>query len=108
MKKNRFVITTILIVTLILIGLFLILKPDQPESIGRYIRTSAGSHMILLENSPIIMSNHSESENLFDGLNTGDEIKTHMVISRNLTLVEQVYTPVNLFPKAVLMISLKI
>lgn len=75
MKKNRFVITTILIVTLILIGLFLILKPDQPESIGRYIRTSAGSHMILLENSPIIMSNHSESENLFDGLNTGDEIK---------------------------------
>lgn len=75
MKKNRFVITTILIVTLILIGLFLFQKPDQPESIGRYMRTSAGSHLILLDNAPIIMSNHSESENLFDGLNTGDEIK---------------------------------
>lgn len=75
MKKNRLVITTILIFTLVLIGLFLILKPDQPESIGRYMRTSAGSHLIFLDNALIIMSNHSESENLFDGLNTGDEIK---------------------------------
>ena len=43
-------------------------------STGRCIVTSNGSYMILLDNSPIKMSNQSGKDNLFDDIQTGDEI----------------------------------
>ncbi len=44
--------------------------------IGRYLESNNGTHMIISESiGPIVMSNKSKNDTLFDDLQTGDKIK---------------------------------
>lgn len=77
MKKKILIPIIILAVILILAGgVFGYLATNSMSfSTGRCMVTSNGSIMILLDNSPIKMSNCSNNEELYEGLKTGDLIK---------------------------------
>ena len=77
MKKKILIPIIVLAVILILAACVVGYMATNSMSIstGRCIVTSNGSYMILLDNSPIKMSNQSGKEDLFSGLQTGDEIK---------------------------------
>ena len=74
-KKKRFIpiIAAILIAALFIIGFFAAVRRGYSCSIGRYLEASNGTGMIILENSPVQMSNQTNWD-LFDGLATGDKI----------------------------------
>ena len=74
-KKKRFIpiIAAILIAALFIIGFFAAVRRGYSCSIGRYLEASNGAGMIILENSPVEMSNQTNWD-LFDGLATGDKI----------------------------------
>lgn len=44
-------------------------------SSGRYLRTEGGMDLIILDGCPVVMSNRTDDQALFDGLKTGDEIR---------------------------------
>ncbi len=49
---------------------------ETAELTGRYLRQDKGSSLIIDEsNTPIVMSNYTGDENIFDNLENGDEIK---------------------------------
>lgn len=66
------ILATILILAVCAIGFMA--AHSMSFSTGRCIVTSNGSYLILMENSPVDMSNRSGSEDLFADLHTGDEI----------------------------------
>ena len=43
-------------------------------SSGRYLLTDSGSDLLILGNSPVVMSNRTNNENMFSRLDTGDKI----------------------------------
>ena len=73
MKKIMVLSIGILLIILTAVGC----KKDQKETItGYYLETENGSHLIISEESgPIVMSNQSKNDSLFDNLQTGDKIK---------------------------------
>ena len=77
MKKKILIPIIILAVILILAGCVFgyLVSNSMSFSTGRCMVTTNGSIMILLDNSPIKMSNCSNNEDLFEGLKTGDLIK---------------------------------
>lgn len=77
MKKKILIPIIILAVLLILAGCVFgyLASHSMSFSTGRCMVTTNGSIMILLDNSPIKISNCSNTEELFEGLKTGDLIK---------------------------------
>lgn len=77
MKKKIVIPVAILAAILILAGCVIgyMASHSMSFSTGRCIVTSNGSYLILLDNSPIQMSNCSNHEELFRDLKTGDLIK---------------------------------
>ncbi len=60
----------------ILILLSACTSSENSTIIGRYLENKNGSHMIIDESSgPIVMTNQSKKDTLFDNLQTGDKIK---------------------------------
>lgn len=77
MKKKILIPMIILAVILILAGgvFGYLVSHSMSFSTGRCMVTSNGSYMILLDNSPIQMTNCSNNEKLFSDLKSGDLIK---------------------------------
>ena len=77
MKIKRLIIPLIIIGTL-LIAFALIFTVMAHKSLsfssGRYFLADNGSDMLILENSPFVMSNRTKNENMFSKLDTGDKI----------------------------------
>lgn len=80
MKKKILVIfATILAIILLLFAICLVgfgiaSFKGYGISEGRVLITDNGSYMIIMDSSPIVMSNQSKNENIFEGLTNGDEI----------------------------------
>lgn len=77
MKKKWLIPIVMIAVLLLLAGgaVFYMASHSMSFSTGRCIVTSNGSYMILLDNSPVTMSNCSGNANLFSDIKTGDEIR---------------------------------
>ena len=75
MKKKILIIICVstLLVLLICGGLAYMSMKSLGLSIGRVIHTN-NSSVLILENSPIVMSNQTENERLFDKLSDGDKV----------------------------------
>ena len=76
MKKKILIPIAILVAILILAACILgfMMGRSLGFSTGRCIVTSSGSYLILMDNSPVSMSNSSGNADLFADLQTGDEI----------------------------------
>ena len=75
--KKKWLIPIVIIAVLLLLGgaaVFYMASHSMSFSSGRCIVASNGSYMILLDNSPVTMSNCSGNEDLFSDIKTGDEI----------------------------------
>lgn len=74
-KKKRLipVLVIILIFVLLIVGFFASVRRGYCCSVGRYLETSNGTGMVVLENSPVEMCNQTNWD-LFGGLTTGDKI----------------------------------
>ena len=73
MKKILLAVSGILTVAVI-VGGIAFKKNNLTFSTGRYVASSNGSHIVIINNSPIVMSNHTGSQDVFLKLQTGDEI----------------------------------
>lgn len=84
--KNKKILIPVIIVggilaTLVTVGvifsvmMFVVLRANgYTASVGRCIETGNDSYMIVIDNSPVVMSNQSISDDLFEDLDTGDKI----------------------------------
>lgn len=78
-KKILIALATIVAIILLLfaiciVGLGIASFKGYSVSEGRVLITDTGSYMIIIDNSPIVMSNRSKNEKIFEGLTNGDEI----------------------------------
>lgn len=78
-KKILVVLATIVALVLLLFAICFIALgiasfKGYSVSKGRVLITDNNSHMIIIDNSPIVMSNQSKNEKIFEGLTNGDEI----------------------------------
>jgi len=76
MKKRKWVIPTIIIgivaiVIIITIGILSINRLNV--SVGRYMETTKGAHILIVDDSLIEISNYTKRD-LFENLDTGDKI----------------------------------
>lgn len=62
------------LVLLRVIGTVFFIRRDLSFSSGIYLRADNGSHLIVLDSSPIVMSNRTGDSLLFDSLCSGDKI----------------------------------
>ncbi|MBE5961297.1 MAG: DUF3221 domain-containing protein [Lachnospiraceae bacterium] len=73
MKKSRLFIVGILCILAVMVGCG---KEERSSMIGYYLEMKDGSHFIISEEAgPIVMSNQSDQQTLFDDLKTGDKIE---------------------------------
>ncbi len=70
MKKTIVVVLAVLAAALLSATVWLSSKSLSP-SIGTYLSATSGSHLILVDNSPIVMGNQGVT---FDALESGDQI----------------------------------
>ena len=78
-KKILVVFATILAIILLFLAIGFVVfgiasYKGFSVSKGRVLITDTGSYMIIMDNSPIVMSNRSKNEKIFEGLTNGDEI----------------------------------
>lgn len=59
---------------LLIIGAVVFVRRDLSFSSGIYLFADNGNHLIILDNSPVVMSNRSRDPLLFDGLSSGVRI----------------------------------
>ena len=73
MKKLKYIIpiATFAILIVLISVLFI---GNYSISTGRCIVADSGSYLIVMDNSPVVMSNRTNNEGLLDNLQTGDEI----------------------------------
>lgn len=75
MKKKKIVIFVLplIVIAVAILAIYI----ANPQTItGRCLVTTDGIYMIVDKNgSPVVMSNQSGNESLFDGLNSGDKIR---------------------------------
>ncbi len=74
--KKKILIPICILLALVLLAVCAILYMNANSlgfSVGRYLSAN-GSHMVILDNSPIVMSNRTDNEKLFSKLSDGDEI----------------------------------
>lgn len=76
MKKKKWLIP-LLIIAIIAVLCVVVLNAMASKgfgmSVGRYLVTKNGESMLVVDNSPIVLSNRTEKD-LFEGLEIGDEI----------------------------------
>ncbi len=75
MRKRVWILPALAL--LLLAGVFVISRVTSDRylySEGRYLRSDCGLHMIVVDGSPIVMTDRNEKE-LFEGLSTGDLIR---------------------------------
>lgn len=73
MKKKVLVVISI-IVCLLAVGVFLLAGHNISPDTGYYLRADNGSHIVMIDDSPIVMSLRTGNEKRFDGLESGDKI----------------------------------
>ena len=77
MKSNKWLkIILGIIVAIIITGIltvYILVNKGYGISVGRYLESKNGNHMLICENSPITMSNRTSSD-VFNKLDIGDEI----------------------------------
>ncbi len=76
MKQKKWLIPVCILTALVLLAICAILYMNANAlgfSVGRYLSAN-GSHMVILENSPIVMSNRTGNETIFSKLTDGDQI----------------------------------
>ncbi len=74
--KKKILIPLCIVLALVLlavVGLLYMNANSLGFSVGRYLSAN-GSHMMILDNSPIVMSNRTDNEALFSKLSDGDKI----------------------------------
>lgn len=71
---KKVVVVFVVLFLLIVGGLVFITSKGFGISIGRCLVTRNNQYMLVLDNSPIVMSRQSNNTNFFKGLDTGDEI----------------------------------
>lgn len=77
MKKKKWIIpvvTIIAVIVLIIICVVVFISKGFDISEGVYLKAKDGSDIIVCERTPIVMSNRTNSSDLFDNLETGDKI----------------------------------
>ncbi len=73
-KKNLIPVCIVLALILLAVGAILYMNANSLGFlVGRYLSAN-GSHMLILDNSPIVMSNRTDNEAMFSGLSDGDKI----------------------------------
>lgn len=72
MKKKVLVICTVVICVLV-VGIFIFAGMGISSHTGLYLHSDNGSHLIIMDNSPIVMSDR-ENEDMFKNLTDGDRI----------------------------------
>ena len=75
MKKRWLIPVSIIVVTVVVIaiGIGVMISKGLGCSVGRYLPTENGTSMLVVDNSPIVMSDRT-NRNLFRNLNVGDKI----------------------------------
>lgn len=71
--KKKILVTCAVIVCILIVGIFVFAGMGISFHTGRYLASDNGSHMIIMDNSPIVMSDR-ENENMFKNLTDGDKI----------------------------------
>lgn len=75
MKKKRIlVIVGICALIIILGGTLLLAKNDIHINVGTCVVADNGRHLIVIDNSPVVMHQRSGDKDIFSGLETGDKI----------------------------------
>lgn len=70
-KKKQLLL---IVIALLVIGVAALLISGLTPAKGYVIAADNGSFLIVLEDSPVVMSNRSHDEDLFQGLHTGNQI----------------------------------
>ncbi len=71
--KKKILVTLCVIVCVIAIGVFILAGKGISPSVGLFLRTDNGN-MIILDNSPIVMSVRSGNDDMFEKYESGDKI----------------------------------
>ena len=71
--KKKILVAVSVIICIIAIGVFVLAGKGFSASVGLFLKTDNGN-MIILDNSPIVMSDHTGKENAFDKYESGDKI----------------------------------
>lgn len=71
--KKKILVTCSVIVCVLIVGIFVFAGMGISFHTGRYLASDNGSHMIIMDNSPIVMSDR-KNENMFKNLTDGDKI----------------------------------
>ncbi len=79
-KKRKWVLPVViaasiivLLLLLFVVGSIVMVKKGLGVSTGRYLAAKSGTSMVVLDNSPVVMSNQTKRD-LFKNLESGDEI----------------------------------
>ena len=70
-KKKRILL---IVLALLVIGAAALIVSGLTPASGYVIAADNGSFLIVLDDSPVVMSNRTKDDNLFVGLQTGNEI----------------------------------
>ena len=71
--KKKILIAVSVIVCVIAIGLFILAGKSISPSVGLYLHTDNGN-MLILDNSPIVMSVRTGNDDMFEKYESGDKI----------------------------------
>ena len=77
MKKKVFITFLVFILILLCLGaagFFIMSARGISPNTGIYLASENGSHLIVINDSPIVMSAQNQNEAMFDGLQSGDKI----------------------------------
>lgn len=74
MKKKKLLIVICCAVALIAIGSFVLLKNNISIELGSCVMADDGTHLIVVDNEPVMMYRPSGDNNIFENLQTGNRI----------------------------------
>lgn len=74
MKKKKPLIVICCAVALIAIGAFVLLKNNINIELGSCVMADDGTHLIVVDNEPVMMYRTSGDDNIFENLQTGNRI----------------------------------
>ncbi len=73
MMKKKILIALSVLMCVAIIGVFIFSGLNISPHTGLYLRADNGSHLVIMDNSPIVMSDRAEN-NMFEKLTDGDRI----------------------------------
>lgn len=74
MKKKRMIIGPVIVILILFAVALLMLRNNINAGIGTCIEAKNGRYLVVLDHSPVVMSQRSGDESVFSELNTGDKI----------------------------------